>query len=92
MRFFYHYPETSGADEDMLDPGPLHEVVAAAERSGFDGFSLTEHPLPGARWLAACGHQSLDPQGPASRGAIRSPSSKWAAWRVMWHSIRMRSA
>lgn len=61
MRFFYHYPETSGTDADMLDPGPLHEVAAAAERSGFDGFSLTEHPVPGARWLAGGGHQSLDP-------------------------------
>jgi probable F420-dependent oxidoreductase len=61
LRFFYHYPETSGTDGDMLDPGSLHEVAAAAERSGFDGFSLTEHPVPGARWLAAGGHQSLDP-------------------------------
>ena len=61
MRFFYHYPETGGTDGDMLDPGSLHEVAAAAERSGFDGFSLTEHPVPGARWLAAGGHQSLDP-------------------------------
>jgi probable F420-dependent oxidoreductase len=61
LRFFYHYPETSGTDGDMLDPGPLHEVAAAAERSGFDGFSLTEHPVPGARWLAGGGHQSLDP-------------------------------
>jgi probable F420-dependent oxidoreductase len=45
----------------MLDAGPLHEVAAAAERAGFDGFSLTEHPIPGARWLANGGHQSLDP-------------------------------
>ncbi|SQD94829.1 MULTISPECIES: LLM class F420-dependent oxidoreductase [unclassified Parafrankia] len=61
MRFIFHYPETSGTDGDMLDPGPLHEVAAAAERAGFDGFSLTEHPVPGARWLDNGGHQSLDP-------------------------------
>lgn len=61
MRFFYRYPDAHGTDGDMLDPGPLHEVAAAAERSGFDGFSLTEHPVPGARWLASGGHQSLDP-------------------------------
>ena len=61
MRFFYHYPDAHGTGGDMLDPGPLHEVAAAAERSGFDGFSLTEHPVPGARWLASGGHQSLDP-------------------------------
>lgn len=61
LRFFYHYPETPGLDADMTDPGPLHEVAAAAERAGFHGFSLTEHPVPGARWLASGGHQSLDP-------------------------------
>jgi len=61
IRFFYHYPETHGADGDMLDAGSLRDVAATAERSGFAGFSLTEHPVPGARWLAAGGHQSLDP-------------------------------
>jgi probable F420-dependent oxidoreductase len=61
MRFILHYPETTGTDGDMLDVGPLDAVAAAAERAGFDGFSLTEHPIPGARWLASGGHQSLDP-------------------------------
>ncbi len=61
MRFIYHYPETHGTDADMLDAGPIDEVAARAERAGFDGFSLTEHPVPGARWLASGGHQSLDP-------------------------------
>jgi probable F420-dependent oxidoreductase len=61
MRFIFHYPETNGTDGDMLDAGPLDEVAVAAERAGFDGFSLTEHPVPGARWLASGGHQSLDP-------------------------------
>jgi probable F420-dependent oxidoreductase len=61
LRFFFHYPETTGVDADMLDPGPLDEVAAAAERAGFTGFSLTEHPVPSARWLSGGGHQSLDP-------------------------------
>ncbi|MGF7237845.1 MAG: LLM class F420-dependent oxidoreductase [Frankia sp.] len=61
MRFIYHYPETNGTESDMLDAGPLHEVAVAAEKAGFDGFSLTEHPAPGARWLTSGGHQSLDP-------------------------------
>jgi hypothetical protein len=30
LRFFYHSPETSGTDGDMLDPGSLHEVAAMA--------------------------------------------------------------
>ncbi|MCK9905014.1 LLM class F420-dependent oxidoreductase [Parafrankia colletiae] len=61
MRFIYHYPETNGTERDMLDAGALHEVAAAAERAGFYGFCLSEHPAPSARWLASGGHQSLDP-------------------------------
>ncbi len=61
LRFFYHYPETNGTAADMLDVGPLGDVAQAAERDGFTGISLTEHPVPAARWLNAGGHQSLDP-------------------------------
>ncbi len=61
MRFIYHYPETNGTESDMLEVGPLDEVAVAAEKAGFDGLSLTEHPAPSAKWLAAGGHQSLDP-------------------------------
>ncbi|MET9382212.1 LLM class F420-dependent oxidoreductase [Streptomyces sp. NPDC002928] len=61
LRFIFHYPEGSGPDADALAAGPLHEIAAAAERAGFDGFSLSEHPAPGARWLASGGHQTLDP-------------------------------
>ncbi|MEU1950943.1 LLM class F420-dependent oxidoreductase [Nocardia rhamnosiphila] len=61
MRFIFHYPETGGAAGDVLDAGPLGEVARAAERVGFAGFSLSEHPAPGARWLGAGGHQTLDP-------------------------------
>jgi probable F420-dependent oxidoreductase len=61
VRYFFHYPETNGVDGDLLDAGPLGEVAAAAEGAGFHGFSLTEHPVPSARWLAGGGHQSLDP-------------------------------
>ncbi|MBL7491969.1 LLM class F420-dependent oxidoreductase [Frankia sp. AgB1.9] len=61
MRYFFHYPETSGVDGDMFEPGPVDEVAAAAERAGFEGFALTDHPIPGANWLTSGGHQSLDP-------------------------------
>jgi probable F420-dependent oxidoreductase len=36
-------------------------MAARVESAGLDGLALTEHPVPGARWLAAGGHQSLDP-------------------------------
>lgn len=61
MHFIFHYPDTYGIEVDMLDPGPVHEVAAAAERFGFDAISFSEHPVPGARWIAAGGHQTLDP-------------------------------
>lgn len=61
MRFIFQFPETAGTETDMLDVGPLRDVAVAAERAGFTGIALTEHPVPGARWLASGGHQSLDP-------------------------------
>jgi probable F420-dependent oxidoreductase len=61
LRYIFHYPETNGTEADMLDPGPLQDVAARAEAAGFDAFALTEHPIPGARWLSSGGHQSLDP-------------------------------
>lgn len=61
LRFIYQYPETTGAEDDMLRAGPFDEVAAAAEAAGFDGLSVTDHPIPGARWLDHGGHQSLDP-------------------------------
>jgi probable F420-dependent oxidoreductase len=61
MQFMYVYPEMQGTDGDMLDAGPVVDVARAAETAGFGGFAFTEHPSPGARWLASGGHQSLDP-------------------------------
>jgi probable F420-dependent oxidoreductase len=61
MEFFFAYPAASGSQIDMLDAGALDEVARTVERAGFDGMSLTEHPVPGARWLEHGGHQTLDP-------------------------------
>jgi probable F420-dependent oxidoreductase len=61
LDFIVQFPETTGTGTDMLDVGPLGEVAMASERAGFSGIALTEHPVPGAGWLAAGGHQSLDP-------------------------------
>jgi probable F420-dependent oxidoreductase len=61
MQFMYQYPETTGPDGDMLDAGDVAALAVTVERAGWHGFSFTEHPVPGARWLAAGGHQTLDP-------------------------------
>jgi probable F420-dependent oxidoreductase len=61
MRFILQYPEASGSGLDLLDAGAISEMAAAAERSGWHGIALTEHPAPSASWLESGGHQSLDP-------------------------------
>ncbi len=61
MQFVFQYPDAHGIDGDMLDAGPIVELAVAAERAGWQGFAFTEHPAPTATWLAAGGHQSLDP-------------------------------
>ncbi|HEX4538715.1 MAG TPA: LLM class F420-dependent oxidoreductase [Acidimicrobiales bacterium] len=61
MQFIYSYPELRGLDGDLLDAGPVGEVARSAEAAGWEGLAFTEHPAPGARWLASGGHQTLDP-------------------------------
>jgi probable F420-dependent oxidoreductase len=61
VQYIYQYPETTGADADLLDAGPVGDLAVAAEAAGWSGFSFTEHPIPGARWLSSGGHQTLDP-------------------------------
>jgi len=61
LRFMLQYPETNGPEGDMLAAGPVAELASAAEAAGWSGFAFTEHPVPGARWLDAGGHQTLDP-------------------------------
>jgi probable F420-dependent oxidoreductase len=61
MKFVYNYPEVSGLERDFHDAGELTDVAVAVEAAGFDAFALTEHPIPGANWLAHGGHQTLDP-------------------------------
>jgi probable F420-dependent oxidoreductase len=73
MQFVFHFPETGGLSDDMLEPGTPTEVAVRAEQAGFDGISFTEHPVPSARWLANGGHQSLDPfVALAAAGAVTS--------------------
>jgi probable F420-dependent oxidoreductase len=74
VRFLLHHPETSGTAADMLDPGHPVEVAVRAEEVGFDGYGLTEHPVPGARWLENGGHQSLDPF--VALGAVGAATSR----------------
>jgi probable F420-dependent oxidoreductase len=61
VRFILQYPEANGPERDLLDAGSIADMAAAAERAGWSGIALTEHPAPSSRWLESGGHQSLDP-------------------------------
>lgn len=49
------------AGPELLSAAAVAEMARAAERAGFDAVSVTDHPMPPARWVAAGGHHSLDP-------------------------------
>jgi probable F420-dependent oxidoreductase len=52
-----HHP----LDVDVVTPEFVAEFAQTAEECGFSGVYLTEHPIPGDKWLAAGGHDALDP-------------------------------
>jgi probable F420-dependent oxidoreductase len=52
-----HHP----LDLDLVTPEFVAEFAQVAEASGFSGVYLTEHPIPGDKWLGAGGHDALDP-------------------------------
>lgn len=61
MEYYFQYPDLNSPTGDLLDAGPITDVAQAVERHGWHGIAFTEHPAPGARWLGAGGHQTLDP-------------------------------
>jgi len=50
-----------GEDNAFLGGEDLVELAQAAERAGFDSFYVTEHPIPGNKWLSFGGHHAPDP-------------------------------
>lgn len=62
MRFAVQLPtDRVEAGPELLSAAAVAEMARAAERAGFDAVSVTDHPMPPARWVAAGGHHSLDP-------------------------------
>jgi probable F420-dependent oxidoreductase len=47
--------------EEFLRPEAVVEVAQTAERAGFYGGNVTDHPCPTGRWLDAGGHFAQDP-------------------------------
>jgi probable F420-dependent oxidoreductase len=46
---------------ELFTAAALGEMARAVEQAGFDACFVTDHPIPGDRWLAAGGHHALDP-------------------------------
>jgi probable F420-dependent oxidoreductase len=46
---------------EFLQPAAVVEVAQTAERAGFYGGNVTDHPCPTGRWLDAGGHNAQDP-------------------------------
>src|SRR3954447_18506769 len=46
---------------DLIAGDAMTRFVQTAERAGFDGVALTDHPAPSHKWLKAGGHDALDP-------------------------------
>ena len=62
MRFTVTYPLASGrASAEFATRRGVVEFARAAEAAGFDGIGFTDHPAPTHRWMAAGGHDALDP-------------------------------
>jgi probable F420-dependent oxidoreductase len=47
--------------KEFLQPEAVTEIAATAERVGFYGGNVTDHPCPSARWLDSGGHYAQDP-------------------------------
>ena len=62
MRFSVTYPlVTHPHDPTLVTGAAIARFARAAEAAGFDGIGFTDHPAPTHRWLAAGGHDALDP-------------------------------
>ncbi len=62
MRFSVQLPTDQVRDgAEFISAKAIGAMARAAEDVGFDSCFVTDHPIPGERWLKAGGHHSLDP-------------------------------
>ena len=50
-----------GEDNDFLTGEAIARLAQAAEKAGYDALYITEHPIPGDKWLRFGGHHAPDP-------------------------------
>jgi probable F420-dependent oxidoreductase len=62
MKHWTTYPLLSHPlNPQLIDGAGLARFARAAEEAGFSGIAFTDHPAPSQKWLAAGGHDALDP-------------------------------
>jgi len=62
MKFWTTYPLLSHPlNPEFIAGDSLARFARAAEAAGLDGIAFTDHPAPSKKWLAAGGHDALDP-------------------------------
>ena len=62
MRFSIGYPLAHGPEDDAFMTAEfLADFARVAEDSGYHSVNVTEHPIPGNKFLAAGGHHAPDP-------------------------------
>ena len=49
------------APTEFITPDAVREISGCLETVGFYGANVTDHPVPGSRWLDAGGHHAQDP-------------------------------
>src|SRR6185295_10494720 len=62
MRFSVGYPLAHGPQDDaFMTADSLADFARVAETCGYHSVNVTEHPIPGNKFLAAGGHHAPDP-------------------------------
>lgn len=62
MRFSVNYPIVQHPlPDELVGKDALVTFARTAERLGFDGIGVTEHPAPSHKWLEGGGHDAFDP-------------------------------
>jgi probable F420-dependent oxidoreductase len=62
VQHWFTYPLTVHPYEPaFVRPEAIMRIATAAETAGFGGIGFTDHPAPSQKWLAAGGHDALDP-------------------------------
>lgn len=49
------------APDEFITMDAVQDICGTAERAGFSGGNVTDHPAPTARWIDAGGHDAQDP-------------------------------